>query len=109
MYFSKVKLNHTIDHVSYITLHDQLVDTFQHLGARLGSTFIDGGIHPRFGTRNFTLPLRNGHYLEFVCPLDHPTSDQLLLVKLFHNALQKVADGLLGLLQLMMFPRLRSV
>jgi hypothetical protein len=75
MYFSKVKLNHTIDHVSYITLRDQLVDTFQRLGARLGSTFIDGGTHPRFGTCNFTLPLRNGRYLEVVCPLDHPSSD----------------------------------
>jgi hypothetical protein len=64
-----------IDHVSYITPRDQLADTFQRLGVRLGSTFVDGGIHPRFGTRNFTLPLQNGHYLEVVCPLDHPSSD----------------------------------
>jgi hypothetical protein len=32
-------------------------------------------VHPRFGTRNFTLPLQNGHYLEVVCPLDHPAAD----------------------------------
>ncbi|MEI6868051.1 MAG: VOC family protein [Actinomycetes bacterium] len=65
-----------LDHVSYVASHDQLVDVVQRLGSRLGSAFVDGGIHPRFGTRNFTLPLMNGHYLEVVCPLDHPAADQ---------------------------------
>ena len=65
-----------LDHVSYVTTHDQLADTVQRLGSRLGSTFIDGGIHPRFGTRNFVLPLQNGHYLEVVCPLEHPAVEQ---------------------------------
>lgn len=64
-----------LDHVSYVTTHDQLADTVQRLGSRLGSTFVDGGVHPRFGTRNFTLPLQNGHYIEVVCPLDHPATD----------------------------------
>ena len=64
-----------LDHVSYVTSHDQLADTVQRLGSRLGSTFVDGGVHPRFGTRNFTLPLQNGPYIEVVCPLDHPASD----------------------------------
>jgi Glyoxalase-like domain len=64
-----------LDHVSYVTSHDQLADTVQRLGALLGSTFVDGGVHPRFGTRNFTLPLQNGKYLEVVCPLDHPATD----------------------------------
>ena len=64
-----------LDHLSYVTSHDQLADTVQRLGARLGSTFVDGGVHPRFGTRNFTLPLQNGRYLEVVCPLDHPATD----------------------------------
>jgi hypothetical protein len=64
-----------LDHISYVTSHDQLADTVQRLGSRLGSTFVDGGVHPRFGTRNFTLPLLNGHYLEVVCPLDHPATD----------------------------------
>jgi len=64
-----------LDHVSYVTSHDQLADTVQRLGSRLGSTFVDGGVHPRFGTRNFTLPLTNGQYIEVVCPLDHPASD----------------------------------
>jgi hypothetical protein len=64
-----------LDHISYATSHDQLVDVVQRLGSRIGSAFIDGGIHPRFGTRNFTLPLKNGHYLEVVCPLDHPAAE----------------------------------
>jgi hypothetical protein len=65
-----------LDHVSYVTSHDQLSDTVQRLGARLGSTFVDGGIHPRFGTRNFTVSLKNGQYIEVVCPLDHPATEQ---------------------------------
>ena len=65
-----------LDHVSYVTSHDQLADTVQRLGSRLGSTFVDGGVHPRFGTRNFTLPLQNGQYIEVVCPLDHPATEQ---------------------------------
>ena len=64
-----------LDHISYATSHDQLVDVVQRLGSRIGSAFIDGGIHPGFGTRNFTLPLKNGHYLEVVCPLDHPAAE----------------------------------
>jgi len=64
-----------LDHISYVTSHDQIADTVQRLGSRLGSTFVDGGIHPRFGTRNFTLPLQDHHYLEVVCPLNHPATD----------------------------------
>lgn len=65
-----------LDHVSYVTSHNQLADTVQRLGSRLGITFADGGIHPRFGTRNFTAPLKNGQYIEVVCPLDHPATEQ---------------------------------
>ena len=65
-----------LDHLSYVASHDQLVDVVQRLGSRIGSAFTDGGIHPRFGTRNFTLPLKNGHYLEVVCPLDHPAAEE---------------------------------
>ena len=65
-----------LDHVSYVTSHEQLADTVQRLGSRLGSTFVDGGIHPRFGTRNFTAPLKNNQYIEVVCPLDHPATEQ---------------------------------
>lgn len=65
-----------LDHVSYVTSHEQLSDTVQRLGARLGCAFVDGGIHPRFGTRNFTASLKNGQYIEVVCPLDHPATEQ---------------------------------
>ena len=64
-----------LDHLSYVASHDHLLDEVQRIGARLGSGFTDGGIHPRFGTRNFTLALQGGHYLEIVCPLDHPAAD----------------------------------
>ena len=63
-----------LDHVSYVTSHDQLADTVQRLGSRLGVTFTDGGVHPRFGTRNFTAALRNRQYIEVVCPLEHPAA-----------------------------------
>jgi hypothetical protein len=65
-----------LDHISYVATHDELIDVVQRLGSRIGSAFVDGGIHPRFGTRNFTLPLKNGHYLEVVCPLNHPAADE---------------------------------
>jgi hypothetical protein len=65
-----------LDHVSYVTSHDQLADTVQRLGSRIGCTFVDGGIHPRFGTRNFTAALMNDQYIEVVCPLEHPATEQ---------------------------------
>ena len=64
-----------LDHISYVTTHSQLADTVQRLGSRLGSTFVDGGIHPRFGTRNFTTSLKHGQYIEVVCPVDHPATE----------------------------------
>ena len=69
------------DHDSYTTSHDQLADTFQRLGAQLGSTFTAGGIQPRFHTCDFTLQLQNGHYLEVVCPLDHPSTGGKAIAK----------------------------
>ena len=79
-----------LDHVSYVTSHDQLADTVQRLGSRLGTTFVDGGIHPRFGTRNFTAPLLGGQYIEVVCPLDHPATEQTPWGKVVS---QKAAEG----------------
>jgi len=65
-----------IDHVSYVTSHDQISDVINRIGLLIGSPFIDGGMHPRFGTRNFTAPLKNGQYIEVVCPIDHPATNQ---------------------------------
>ena len=64
-----------LDHVSYAASHDQISDVVNRIGSQIGTAFIDGGIHPKFGTRNFTAPLLNGQYIEVVCPLDHPATD----------------------------------
>src|SRR4051812_10410617 len=65
-----------LDHVSYATEPAHLADTVQRLGAAVGAAFVDGGLHPRFGTRNFVLPLGGGTYVEVVAALDHPAADK---------------------------------
>ena len=65
-----------LDHLSYAAGPDGLASTARRLGELLGEPFVDGGIHPRFGTRNMILPLAQGTYLEVVEVLDHPASDK---------------------------------
>ncbi len=65
-----------LDHLSYAAGPDGLASTARRLGDLLGEPFADGGIHPRFGTRNMVLPLCHGTYLEVVEVLDHPASDK---------------------------------
>lgn len=65
-----------LDHLSYAAGPDGLVGTARRLGELLGEEFRDGGIHPRFGTKNMVLPLTQGTYLEVVSVLDHPASDK---------------------------------
>ncbi len=67
-------------------LNNQIAEKLQ----RLGSTFVDGGIHPRFGTRNFTAPLAGGQYIEVVLPLDHPATEATPWGK---AVLQKAQEG----------------
>jgi hypothetical protein len=64
-----------LDHLSYAAGPEGLAACVQRLGSRLGAGFIDGGLHPRFGTRNFILPLTAGCYLEVVAALDHPAAE----------------------------------
>ncbi len=64
-----------LDHISYVASHDQISDVVNRIGSQIATAFVDGGIHPKFGTRNFTAPLINGQYIEIVCPLDHPATD----------------------------------
>ncbi len=65
-----------LDHLSYAAGPDGLESTAARLGTALGREFVDGGVHPRFGTINMILPLADGIYLEIVQALDHPASDK---------------------------------
>ena len=65
-----------LDNVSHVLSHYQLAGTVQRLGKQFRSTFVEGGIDPRFSTRNFPCALKNGQYIEVVCPLGHPATKQ---------------------------------
>ena len=78
-----------LDHISYVASHDQISDVVNRIGSQIGTAFIDGGIHPKFGTRNFTAPLLNNQYIEVVCPLDHPATDATA----FGKAVKQKADA----------------
>jgi hypothetical protein len=65
-----------LDHLSFAVGPDGLTGTTERLSQLLGEKFVDGGIHPRFGTRNRVLPLTRGQFLEVVEVLDHPASDK---------------------------------
>lgn len=65
-----------LDHVSYAVSGDGFAATVQRIGSQLGAAFTDGGVHPRFGTRNFVLPLAGATYIEVVTTLDHPATDR---------------------------------
>lgn len=69
-------LDMRIDHVVYAAEPEGLVATAKRLGDELGTEVVDGGLHPRFGTRNAIIPLERHRFLEVVEPLDHPASDK---------------------------------
>jgi len=55
-----------VDHVSYAAEPGGLRDAAFELAEMLGVTAVDGGVHPRFGTRNYVLPLVDQRYIEVV-------------------------------------------
>lgn len=63
-----------VDHVSYAAEHDGLHATADRLAKLIGVEPVDGGVHPRFGTRNVLFPLAHDRYVEVVEVLDHPAS-----------------------------------
>ncbi len=65
-----------LDHIVFAAGPGGLAGTTKRLSDQLGEEFVDGGIHPRFGTRNAILPLTDDTYLEIVEVLDHPASDK---------------------------------
>jgi hypothetical protein len=65
-----------LDHIVFAAGPDGLAGTAARLANLLGEEFRDGGVHPRFGTRNRIMPLTDGTYLELVEVLDHPASDK---------------------------------
>jgi len=65
-----------IDHVVYASGPGGLraeADRFEDL---LGTKTIDGGLHPRFGTRMRLVPLKDARYIEIVEVLDRPAADK---------------------------------
>ncbi|MGL4744213.1 MAG: VOC family protein [Dermatophilaceae bacterium] len=65
-----------VDHVVYAAERDGIQATAARLADLIGVPAIDGGVHPRFGTRNVILPLAHERYIEVVGVLDHPASDK---------------------------------
>ena len=66
-----------VDHVSFAAERDGLQATAARLSEKLGVAAVDGGVHPRFGTRNMILPLNHERYVEVVEVLDHPSADKV--------------------------------
>lgn len=84
-----------LDHISFAVGKDGLAGTTVTLSGLLNSKFYDGGVHPRFGTRNMIMPLKNRMYLEVVEVLDHPASEKAAFGKAV-RARSEAGGGWLG-------------
>jgi len=65
-----------LDHVSYAVGPEGLHATADKIAAMLGIDWVNGGIHPRFGTRNLFFPMKNRQYFEIVEVLEHPAAEK---------------------------------
>ncbi len=84
-----------VDHVSYAAEHDGLRATAERLAKQIGVEPVDGGVHPRFGTRNVILPLGGERYVEVVEVLDHPASCKAVFGQVVRSR-SEVGGGWLG-------------
>lgn len=65
-----------VDHLIFAVGPDGLKADAARLADLLGTDYKDGGFHPRFGTRNHIIPLKDARYIEVVEVLDHPAADK---------------------------------
>lgn len=65
-----------VDHIIFASGPQGINADAAHLAERLGTSFREGGFHPRFGTRNHIIPLADARYLEVVEVLDHPAAEK---------------------------------
>ena len=65
-----------VDHLVFAAGPEGLSVEARRLADLLGEDFKDGGVHPRFGTRNHIFPLADGRYVEVVEVLDHPAAEK---------------------------------
>lgn len=68
--------NMRLDHVSYAVGPEGLHATADRIGEMLGIDWVNGGVHPRFGTRNVFFPMKNRQYFEIVEVLEHPAAEK---------------------------------
>lgn len=66
-----------IDHVMYAAESDGMRATAARLSEQLGVEAVEGGVHPRFGTRNMIIPLTDHRFIEVVEALEHPSVDKM--------------------------------
>jgi hypothetical protein len=65
-----------IDHVVYAVGPQGLGAEATRFEELLGVKSIDGGLHPRFGTRIRLIPMADARYIEIVEVLDHPAAEK---------------------------------
>jgi hypothetical protein len=65
-----------LDHLTFAAGPEGLKADVERLSDLLHAKFVNGGVHPQFGTRSYILPLANNHYFEAVEWLGHPVVEQ---------------------------------